>query len=122
MMTNPDETRDTEVSLPHAPIEPSSFAPRTDAVMVSPSRANRFRAEHRRKQLRQAGLRVQYLKGESSHRLLSEFPRVRKRYCSQHLWGRGHWVASSGNVTDEVWKKYIEDQKPETPDDHLKVA
>jgi hypothetical protein len=23
-------------------------------------------------------------------------------------------VATSGNVTDEVWKKYIEDQKPET--------
>jgi len=25
-------------------------------------------------------------------------------------------VATSGNVTDEVWKKYVEDQKPEEPD------
>ena len=31
-------------------------------------------------------------------------------------------MASSGNVTDEVWKKYIEDQKPEEPDDGFKVV
>ena len=65
---------------------------------------------------------VQYLKGKSSHRMLSEFPALRKRYWGQHLWGRGYWVATSGNVTDEVWKKYIEDQKPEMLDDHFKVV
>jgi putative transposase len=65
---------------------------------------------------------VQYLKGKSSHRMLAEFPRLRKRYWGQHLWGRGYWVATSGNVTDEVWKKYIEDQKPEVPDDNFKVV
>jgi putative transposase len=52
---------------------------------------------------------VQYLKRKSSHRMLSEFPALRKRYWGQHLWGRGYWVATSGNVTDELWKKYIED-------------
>jgi len=31
----------------------------------------------------------------------------------------GYRVASSGNVTDEVWMKYIEDQKPEEPDDNF---
>jgi putative transposase len=31
-------------------------------------------------------------------------------------------VATSGNVTDEVWKKNIEDQKPEEPDDNFKVV
>ena len=65
---------------------------------------------------------VQYLKGNSSHRLLSEYASLRKRYLGQHLWGRGYWVASSGNVTDEVWKKYIEDQKPEAPDDNIKIV
>jgi putative transposase len=64
---------------------------------------------------------VQFLKGKSSHRLLSEYAVLRKRYWGQHLWARGYWVASSGNVTDEVWKKYIEDQKPEEPDDDFKV-
>ncbi len=53
---------------------------------------------------------VQFLKGKSSHKLLSEFRALRKRYWGQHLWARGYWVASSGNVTDEVWKEYIKNQ------------
>jgi putative transposase len=53
---------------------------------------------------------------------LAEFQVLRKRYWGQHLWSRGYWVASSGNVTDDVWKKYIEDQKPEEPDDNFKVV
>jgi putative transposase len=65
---------------------------------------------------------VQLLKGKSSHKLLSEYASLRKRYWGQHLWGRGYWVVSSGNVTDDMWQKYIEDQKPETPDDHFKVV
>ncbi len=64
---------------------------------------------------------VQFLKGKSSHKMLSEFPQVKKRYWGQHLWARGYWVASSGNVTDEVWKKYIENQKPNEPDDDFSV-
>ena len=48
---------------------------------------------------------VQFLKGKSSHKLLSKFSVLRKRYWGQHLWSRGYWVASSGNVTDEVWKE-----------------
>lgn len=65
---------------------------------------------------------VQFLKGKSSHKLLSEYGVLRKRYWGQHLWGRGYWVASSGNVTDEVWQRYIEDQKPEEPEDHFGVV
>ncbi len=64
---------------------------------------------------------AQYLKGRSSHKRLSEFDSLRKRYWGQHLWARGYWVASSGNVTDEVWKKYIEDQQPKEPDDDFRV-
>ena len=63
---------------------------------------------------------VQFLKGKSPHRPLSEFTAFRKRYWGQHLWARGYWVASSGNVTDEVWQKYIENQVPEEPDDNFK--
>jgi putative transposase len=64
---------------------------------------------------------VQFLKGKSSHRLLSQYASLKKRYWGQHLWQRGYWVASSGNVTDEVWKKYIEGQELEGPDDNFKV-
>ena len=55
---------------------------------------------------------VQYLKGKSSHKLLSEYSKLRKRYWGQHLWARGYWVATSGNVTDEVWKEYSKSQTP----------
>ena len=65
---------------------------------------------------------VRYLKGKSSHRLLSEYKALRKRYWGQHLWARGYWVASSGNVTDEVWKEYIKNQQPPEPDDDFTVV
>jgi putative transposase len=65
---------------------------------------------------------VQHLKGRSSHKLLSEFGILRKRYWGQHLWARGYWVASSGNVTDEVWMEYIKNQAPPEPDDNFKVT
>ena len=65
---------------------------------------------------------VQYLKGKSSHRLLTEFRSLKKRYWGQHLWARGYWVVSSGNVTDEMWKEYIQNQKPPEPDDDFEVV
>jgi REP-associated tyrosine transposase len=65
---------------------------------------------------------VHILKGRSSHKLLSEFGILRKRYWGQHLWSRGYWVASSGNVTDEVWMEYIRNQVPPEPDDDFKVT
>lgn len=64
---------------------------------------------------------AQYLKGKSSHKLLTEYRALRKRHCGQHLWARGYWIATSGNVTDEVWKEYIENQTPPEPDDDFEV-
>jgi putative transposase len=65
---------------------------------------------------------VQYLKGKSSHRLLSEYKVLRKKYWGQHLWARGYWAVSSGNVTDDVWKEYIENQRAPEPDDDFTVV
>jgi len=65
---------------------------------------------------------VQYLKGKSSHKLLSEYKHLRKMYWGQHLWARGYWVASSGNVTDEVLKEYIKNQMPPELDDDFHVV
>ncbi|WP_268768301.1 hypothetical protein [Methyloglobulus morosus] len=33
----------------------------------------------------------------------------------------GYWAALSGNVTDKVWKKHIEEQKQDGPDDEFRV-
>jgi putative transposase len=35
---------------------------------------------------------------------------------------RGSHTVTSGSVTDEVWKRYIEEQKPPEPDDDFKVV
>ena len=53
---------------------------------------------------------MQYIKGKTSRKLLMEFPEISKKYWGQHIWGRGYFVASSGNVTDEVIMQYIEEQ------------
>ena len=64
---------------------------------------------------------VQYIKGKSSRQLQMEFSGLRKRYWGQHLWARGYFCASSGTVTDEMIKAYIEQQKV-PPDDGFSVA
>ena len=65
---------------------------------------------------------VQYLKGKSSHKLMSEYKQLKRRYWGQHMWARGYWVATSGNVTDEVWMEYIKNQQPPEPDDEFRVV
>ena len=47
--------------------------------------------------------------------------KLRKRYWGQHLWARGYWVTSGGNVTDE-WADYIKNQTPPEPDDDFNVT
>ena len=53
---------------------------------------------------------VQYLKGTSSRKLQMEYKELNKQFWGQHLWARGYFVASSGNVTDEVIQEYILNQ------------
>lgn len=60
---------------------------------------------------------VQWLKGKSSHKLLAEFAHLRKQFWGRHLWARGYFCCSSGNVTDDVIAKYIEEQELESDDD-----
>ena len=60
---------------------------------------------------------VQWLKGKTANRLLAEFPHLRKRFWGRHVWARGYFCCSSGNVTDEVVKQYIENQNHDTDED-----
>lgn len=53
---------------------------------------------------------VQYIKGSTSRKLQMEYKELNKQFWGQHLWARGYFVASSGNVTDEVIAQYIKDQ------------
>lgn len=53
---------------------------------------------------------AQYLKGNSLHKLQMEYKELNRQYLGRHLWARGYFVASSGNVTDEVIAEYIRTQ------------
>jgi putative transposase len=53
---------------------------------------------------------VQYLKGNTSRKLQMECKELNKQYWGQHLWARGYFVASSGNVTDDIIAEYIRNQ------------
>jgi len=60
---------------------------------------------------------MQAIKGKTSRKLLQEFKHLQKQYWGRHLWARGYFVASSGNVTDEVIREYIRQQEGTEPDD-----
>ena len=53
---------------------------------------------------------MQKLKGKSSYKLFHSFETLRRQYWGRHLWARGYFCCSSGNVTDEAIKAYIEQQ------------
>jgi len=60
---------------------------------------------------------MQAIKGKTSHHLLRDFRTLQKSFWGRHFWARGYFVATSGNVTDEVIARYIESQDAEPQDD-----
>ena len=60
---------------------------------------------------------MQAIKGKASHHLLQEYRSLQREFWGRHLWARGYFMATSGNVTDEVLKQYIELQGAVPQDD-----
>jgi len=60
---------------------------------------------------------MQYIKGKSSRKLMMEFSHIQKTFWGRHLWARGYFVATSGNVTDDVILEYIRLQEKAEPHD-----
>ena len=65
---------------------------------------------------------VQYIKGKSSRKLLQEYELLRKRYWGQHLWARGYFVVTVGNVNSNEVQKYIEEQEMHHKRDDFKIS
>jgi putative transposase len=53
----------------------------------------------------------------TAHYLLAEFPHLKKQFRGRHLWERGYFCCSSGNVTDDVIAKYIAEQNTNVDED-----
>jgi putative transposase len=64
---------------------------------------------------------VQMLKGKTSRKILSNFKDMQRMFWGRHFWARGYFVASSGNVTDEVIMKYIEQQDITESNNEFKI-
>jgi putative transposase len=54
---------------------------------------------------------VQRIKGVTSRKLLQENRGLNKAYWGRHLWSRGYFAASIGDVTEEAIAPYIENQQ-----------
>ena len=63
---------------------------------------------------------LQWLKGKTAHHLLAEFRHLKKHFWGRHLWARGYFCCSSGNVTDEIIAEYIANQN-ESQDEDFRV-
>ena len=58
---------------------------------------------------------VQRLKGRSSRKLLEEFTELSRQYWGRHMWARGYFAVTTGNVTDEVIQQYIASHRDTPP-------
>ena len=65
---------------------------------------------------------MQAIKGKTSHHLLQDHRKLRKEFWGRHLWARGYFVATTGNVSDEMIAKYIESQDVGVHDDDFRVT
>jgi putative transposase len=61
------------------------------------------------------------IKGRTSRKILMEFKTLNRQFWGRHFWTRGYFVASSGNITDEMVMQYIEQQGHEPPDADFKI-
>ncbi|MDR1111038.1 MAG: transposase [Deltaproteobacteria bacterium] len=50
---------------------------------------------------------VQKLKWRTLHKLMIIFSELQKQYCGRHMWARGFFSCTNGNVTDQMVADYI---------------
>lgn len=65
---------------------------------------------------------MQYIKGKTSRRLQIEVPEIKRRYWGRHIWARGYFSATVGELSDEIIKNYIENQDKHHHSDNFAVS
>ncbi|ETS30091.1 transposase [Photorhabdus khanii NC19] len=61
------------------------------------------------------------LKGRTASKLFEEFSHLKKRYWGQHVWGRGYFCATVGQLTEEMIKNYLEHHFEPNPNDNFRM-
>jgi len=65
---------------------------------------------------------MQYIKGKSSRKILMEFEHLKKRYWGQHIWARGYFAVTVGNLNEREMQEYIENQKMHHKEDNFSIV
>lgn len=65
---------------------------------------------------------MQYIKGKSSRKIMMEFGHLRKRYWGQHIWARGYFAVTVGNLNEAQVQEYIDNQGKQHSEDNFSVS
>jgi len=60
---------------------------------------------------------MQLVKRRTGRKPLQEFERLNRQFWGRSLWARGCFAASTGNVTEEIVKQYIDSKGKEPPEE-----
>ena len=61
------------------------------------------------------------IKGRSSTKLFESFPELRRRYWGRHFWARGYFCVTSGELTEEMIREYLEHHFEPRVDDNFRA-
>jgi len=61
------------------------------------------------------------IKGRSSSKLCKEFPLLKKRDWGRHVWARGYFCATVGQMTEEMIKAYLKHHFEPNPSDNFRT-
>ena len=61
------------------------------------------------------------IKGGSSAKLFDSFPELKRRYWGRHFWARGYFCVTSGDLTEEMIKDYLEHHFEPKVDDNFRT-
>jgi putative transposase len=61
------------------------------------------------------------IKGRSSMKLFQKIPHLKNRYWGRHFWARGYFCVTSGDLTEEMIKEYLEHHFESKGNDHFRT-
>ena len=61
------------------------------------------------------------IKGRCSAKLFESFPDLKKRFWGRHFWARGYFCVTSGDLTEEMIKEYLDHHFEPKGDDNFRT-
>ena len=65
---------------------------------------------------------MQYIKGKTSRKMMIEFQTLKKRYWGQHIWAKGYFAVTVGQLNEKEVQEYIENQELHHKQDNFSIS